>query len=93
MEEITYIQFIAAAITAIWIIIGALKKAIPWLAGNGSRYIPIIALAMSVGVAVFCYYHYGLDIVQVFITAIVPALASSGAHSYFDVARNDYLSS
>jgi hypothetical protein len=82
-----YVEFIGAAIVAIFFLIAVLKKAIPWLANGGSRYVPLIALAMGAGVAIYCGAHYGLDWLQVLICIVTPALGASGLHSYLNEAQ------
>ncbi|MDD4987162.1 MAG: hypothetical protein PHQ43_15600 [Dehalococcoidales bacterium] len=84
----SYIEFIAAAIAAIFIIIEAAKKALPWLASAGSKYIPLITLALGVGVAIYSHYEYGINAIEALITAVIPMIASSGTHSVYGTAKN-----
>jgi len=77
-----YATYLGAAIIAIWFLIGVLKKAVPKLAGEYSRFIPIIALALGIAVAVYGSYLFSMNIVEIILTGIVPALGSAGAHSY-----------
>ena len=81
------VEFLGAAIVAIWVEIAVLKKAIPWLAGAGSRYIPAISLLLGVGVAVYCHFEYGADIVAVLVASVIPMLGSSGLNS----VKNTYF--
>ena len=82
-----YIEFISAAVVAIFFLIALLRQAIPWLADGGSRYVPLIALALGVGVAIYCGAHYGLDWLQVLLTVVITALGASGLHSYYNEAK------
>ncbi|MDY6796946.1 MAG: hypothetical protein SWK76_16940 [Actinomycetota bacterium] len=82
-----YIEFVGTAVVAIFFLIAILKKAFPWLAEGGSRYIPLIALALGLGVAVYCGAHWGLNWLQVLISVVIPALGSSGLHSYIGEAK------
>jgi hypothetical protein len=78
----SYPELIAAATLAIFTTMAMLKQAIPWLNDGGSRYVPLFALALGIGVAVYCGFHYvGLNWFEVMVSAIVPTLASSGVNS------------
>jgi len=87
----TYMEFVAAAIAAIWFLIGVVKYAFPWLEQQGSRYIPVITLLLGVGVAVYCHVHYAINAVEALLTAVIPMLGSSGIHSVKNVVKNDYM--
>lgn len=82
-----YIEFISAAVVAIFFLIAILRQAIPWLAEGGSRYVPLIALALGAGVAVYAGLKWNLDWLQILLTVVIPALGSSGLHSYYNEAK------
>jgi len=83
----SYIEFIAAAIAAIFVVIEAVKKGFPWLANQGSKYIPLITLVLGVGVAIYCHFEYGINTIEALVTAVIPMLASSGSHSVLGVIK------
>ena len=83
-----YAAYLGASIIAVWFLIGVLKKAVPKLAGEYSRFIPVIALALGIAVAGYGSYLFSMSMVEVFITGIIPALASSGVHSYTNEIKN-----
>ncbi|MFA4972882.1 MAG: hypothetical protein WC683_09730 [bacterium] len=85
--DANYIEFIGACMVAIFFLIAILKQAIPWLADGGSRYIPLIALALGVGVAIYAGQKWDLSWLEVLISVVIPALGSSGLHSYYNEAR------
>ena len=82
-----YIEFVGAAVLAIFFIIAILKTAVPWLADGGSRYVPLIALALGVGVAIYAGQHWSLNILEVLISVVIPALGASGLHSYINEVK------
>ena len=87
----SYIEFISVAIAAIFTIIAILKQPFPWLGNGGSKYIPLITLACGIGIAVYCHYHYHINGIEAFLTAILPAIGSSGVNSFKNTIRNNYL--
>jgi hypothetical protein len=82
-----YVEFIGASVVAIFFLIAIAKQAIPWLGNGGSRYVPLIALALGVGVAIYAGQKWDLNWLEVLISIVIPALGSSGLHSYINEAR------
>ena len=87
----SYIEFITVAIAGIFLLIELLKKPFPWLKDGGSKYIPLMALVAGVGIAVYCHFQYGINPLEAFLTAILPAIGSSGVHSFKNTLRDEYL--
>ena len=87
----SYIEFISLAIAAIFTVIAILKKPFPWLGNGGSKYIPLITLAAGIGIAVYCHFHYHINGLEAFLTAILPALGASGIHSVGNTIKDNYL--
>jgi len=74
----TPVELLAAGVVGIYIVVAILRKAFPQIP---SRFVPLINLGLGIGLAVYVAVSHDLNAVELVITALLPALGASGAHS------------
>ena len=74
----TPVELMAIGVVGIYMIVAMLRKAFPQIP---SRFVPLINLGLGIGLAAYIAVSNDLNIVEVVITALLPALGASGAHS------------
>jgi len=72
------VELLAAGVVGIYIVVAILRKAFPQIPSN---FVPLINLILGVGLAVYVAATHDLNAVELIITALLPALGASGAHS------------
>lgn len=72
------LEIIAAGVVGIFFVVGIVREVFPQIP---SRAVPLINLVLGVGLTVWVALTNDLNILELIISALLPALGASGVHS------------
>lgn len=76
-------ELMAVGIAGIFILISIVRQAVD----IPSKYIPLISLVLGIGLAVYVGLTKQVDVIELVLTALLPALGASGVHSTYNTYK------
>jgi len=77
-------ELMAVGIAGIFILITIVRQAV----SIPSKYIPLISLFLGIGLAVYVGLTKQVDVIELILTALLPALGASGVHSTYNTYKH-----
>ena len=78
-------ELMAIGIAGIFVLITILRGAV----SIPSKFVPLISLGLGVGLAVYIGLTHHVNILELILTALLPALGASGIHSTVNTYKSE----